>query len=190
MAKSRAKKKQRKRALKRKKPKKKAKKTRKRVLKKKRLKKRVKKTRKKVLKRRKPKKRLKRAKKSRKRSKKAAIKKKKTRKQRKKQQKRFSPKEARKILGNVSPQYCLWVMNGAILKNLNEFARELDRMSNQVFRYHVSRERNDFSNWISEVYGDKKLAKDIKKAKTKKQAYRILKSRINMLKSIILRSKS
>jgi hypothetical protein len=103
--------------------------------------------------------------------------------------KKLSPKEARKILGNVSPQYCLWVMSGAILKNLNELARELERMNNQVFRYHVSRERNDFSRWIDEVFGDKKLATDIKKAKTKKQAYKILKSRLNELKSIIAKSK-
>ena len=103
--------------------------------------------------------------------------------------KTISPKEARRILGNVGPQYCLWIMNGAILKNLNELARELERMSTQVFRYHVSKERNDFSRWIDEIFNDKKLARDIKKAKTKKQAYKILKSRINKLKSIIARSK-
>jgi len=53
-----------------------------------------------------------------------------------------------------------------------------------IFKHHVAPENNDFTNWINDVIGDKKLANDLKKANTKKSTIEKLKKRIQSLKKI------
>jgi hypothetical protein len=39
----------------------------------------------------------------------------------------------------------------------------LAEMSEDTFRYHASREKNDFSSWIRDVIGDETLAGELAK---------------------------
>ena len=47
-------------------------------------------------------------------------------------------------------------------------------MSDATFNYHVNEQKNDFANWIENVYGNKQLATELKKAKTREWARSIL----------------
>ena len=84
----------------------------------------------------------------------------------------------RRYLRNVSPENSLWIINGDIVKSLRELLRELKIMNDEAFRYHVNKDKTDFSKWIREIIGDKKLAADLKKAKTRDKAVKAITNRI------------
>lgn len=90
--------------------------------------------------------------------------------------------EAKRLLGDVNQQQCFWVNNGHVLKNLDELASELQTMSDETFKHHVSKERNDFTNWVNDVINDKKLAKELLSSKNKEYALKKVRSRVNALK--------
>ena len=90
--------------------------------------------------------------------------------------------EARRYLSDVAPEQCFWVNNGPILKNLEELANILPEMSDDAFQNHVNGEKNDFSNWISNVIGDKKLANDLLSSRTKESALKKVVNRLNSLR--------
>lgn len=59
-----------------------------------------------------------------------------------------------------------WLRTGQILANLTELAQALEQMDANAFNSHVNRDRNDFSNWITDVLGEAKLGATIRKIKT------------------------
>jgi hypothetical protein len=90
--------------------------------------------------------------------------------------------DAKRALSDVSPEFVFYVCNGEILKNLEELGKALKRIDDMAYEYHVNAERNDFSNWIKDILGDDKLAKDIF-SKDKKTALSIIQLRIKDLKT-------
>ncbi len=90
--------------------------------------------------------------------------------------------EAGKFLGDASPEQCFWVNNGQILKNLEELANALQSMSDETYRYHANKEKNDFSKWLSEIIGDKKLANDLLSSKSRGSALKKVRGRLESLK--------
>jgi len=81
--------------------------------------------------------------------------------------KKVLPK-TKKVLIDAEIEKCFWLCDGQILKNLKELAESLKKMKNEVFNYHVTKEKNDFTNWVKDVFGEEKLALELKKAKTAK----------------------
>ncbi len=90
--------------------------------------------------------------------------------------------EAKRYLSDTPPEQCFWVNNGPILKNLEDLTNFLPNMSEESFRHHVNKEKNDFSNWINDVFCDKKLANDLLSSKTKDSILKKVKNRLNSLK--------
>jgi len=68
------------------------------------------------------------------------------------------------------------------MKNYFELESGLKKMSARTFSYHVNAEKNDFSRWVEEIIGDKKLAVDLKKCRDKKSASTKVAGRIKSLK--------
>jgi len=58
---------------------------------------------------------------------------------------------------------------GKAIKNLKEFAFRLEKLSDEEFNHHVNDERNDFSNWIRDVMGDKRLADKIANTRDRRE---------------------
>ena len=90
--------------------------------------------------------------------------------------------EARKYLSDSPSEQCFWVNNGPVVKNLEELTSVLPQLSEDAFGHHVNKEKNDFSNWIKDIIGDKKLANDLLSSKTKESALKKLKDRLSSLK--------
>lgn len=78
-----------------------------------------------------------------------------------------------KLNEDAKPEHFFILANGHQIKNIQELSDALKNADNWVFEHHVTAERNDFSNWIKDIYLDGELASDIKKAKNKKSAVRI-----------------
>ncbi len=64
--------------------------------------------------------------------------------------------------------------NGEIYRNVFELREGLERMDEETFSYHVNNTKNDFANWIKEVFGDYELANKILN-KSKEEIIAILK---------------
>jgi hypothetical protein len=90
--------------------------------------------------------------------------------------KKVSPKKVvKKVVGKKSLVYAdntksFWVHDGQILNSLVAFHTALTKMDKAVYLHHVSKEKNDFAEWIEVVLADAECALEIKKAKTPQSA--------------------
>ena len=73
----------------------------------------------------------------------------------------------KKILGEAPQEQHFIVADGRRLKNIIELADALETMTEEIFAHHVNQTRNDFSNWIRDVFYDHSLADDISGAKNR-----------------------
>jgi hypothetical protein len=72
------------------------------------------------------------------------------------------------------PTQAFWVNNGPVLKSVDELLKALKEMSDEQYAYHTKRDGNDFAIWIRDCLNDVQCAKDLKNAKTRVGAIRIL----------------
>lgn len=86
------------------------------------------------------------------------------------------------FLSDVPPEKCFWANNGWIIRNLGELPMALENMNDDTFKYHVNKEKNDLSNWVKDVIGDKRLSTALKRVKTRKSSIKVVKQRIKQLK--------
>ncbi len=98
--------------------------------------------------------------------------------------------EARRILSKTSLTDGFWLCTNENLRSLNELSEALEKADNDVFRYHVTRDRNDFEAWIREILKDKELAREIARVKTKETLIRKISERIGELKSVVKKRKN
>lgn len=96
--------------------------------------------------------------------------------------KMVTKEEAVKYLSDAPAEHCFWVSDGHILKNLSELAGSLSQMDDGTYSYHANKEKNDFSKWVGDTIGDKKLANDLMSSKTRDSAVKKLNSRLAVLK--------
>ena len=91
----------------------------------------------------------------------------------------------KKFFQDVFPEHCFWCCDGQIIKNLLDFDVVLKKMSSATYKYHANLEKNDFSQWIEEVIGDKVLANNLRKSKSKANAMKYTSNRIKELSSVV-----
>jgi hypothetical protein len=71
---------------------------------------------------------------------------------------------AQEFLSMVPEKLVFWCHDGRVLKNMKELGEALTTMADETFAYHSNSEKKDFSNWVRDVIGDKRLAKDLENA--------------------------
>ena len=74
------------------------------------------------------------------------------------------------ILENARQENCFYCADGSVIHNLTELEHKLRTMSEQAFRHHVSQSKNDFHNWIRDVFQDYELANQLLRAKTQAES--------------------
>lgn len=94
-----------------------------------------------------------------------------------------SKPDAELYLKDVTPLWrAFWFHMHLMARNLAEFADGLGTISDDVFAYHVSGQKNDLSRWIREVIGDATLAADLAVVTTKEQAANAVRARLDELR--------
>jgi len=90
---------------------------------------------------------------------------------------------AERRLADVPDQHVFWCHDGQVFHNLRELKDALEMMSDEAYAYHANKEKNDFSNWIKDIIGDDKLARDLTRASDRRQAFEYVKTRETFLLS-------
>ncbi|MDO8492153.1 MAG: hypothetical protein Q7S34_00740 [bacterium] len=84
------------------------------------------------------------------------------------------PTSGKKHMVSVSGERCFWINNGPILSNLKDLHNALRAMSDEQWKYHVRKDRNDFVVWVKAVLGDSACATKLVKCKTKLAAAKVV----------------
>ncbi|MGC8929921.1 MAG: hypothetical protein ACP5OZ_05365, partial [Candidatus Woesearchaeota archaeon] len=89
-------------------------------------------------------------------------------------------REAQKLsLEAEIPSEKEFVLNdGRRLRSLKELLEALKTMSNDLYKHHVNSSRNDFANWVKDVFKKESLAEKIRNAKAKEETIKILSSEL------------
>ena len=84
---------------------------------------------------------------------------------------RGRPKGSRNKLSllktNVPKHKSFFLKDGTMVRNLMDLAENLDEMSEDIFRHHVSEKKDDFVVWVKNIINDVELAEKLLKSKTK-----------------------
>ena len=90
------------------------------------------------------------------------------------------------VLHNVAEDKKFWISDGRQVSSLKELHNTLEHMNGDTFNYHVNESKNDFYNWVKDVYGDKKLADDLIDCNTKDAVLFCVKSRLEQEEALSL----
>lgn len=78
------------------------------------------------------------------------------------------------LYDSVLSEDYLELTNGLVVKNLQELIDALKKMNNDNFALHVTKNRNDFAEWILEAYNDERLTQKLLGTKEKNKTIKIL----------------
>jgi len=67
----------------------------------------------------------------------------------------------------VTPDKYFVLCDGRKVKSGKELADILQSINDDMFKYHVTDTKNDFANWINDVFGESDLAKKMKTIKNR-----------------------
>jgi hypothetical protein len=101
--------------------------------------------------------------------------------------KKLTLSRAKNILRVVPATRSFWLCTNEYLRSLNTLSNSLESSTDDVFRYHVDKYKNDFSTWVKDVVDDKDLAREISRIKTRSTLVRKIKENIDEAKSIVKR---
>jgi hypothetical protein len=97
---------------------------------------------------------------------------------------------AKSIMTKVPQNLSFWLCTNENLRSLSDVSDALEKASDEVFRYHVNRDKNDFELWIRDVVRDKDLAREIARVKTRETLIRKISERIDELRKTVKRVES
>ncbi|MFH0978798.1 MAG: DUF5752 family protein [Candidatus Woesearchaeota archaeon] len=83
-------------------------------------------------------------------------------------------KVVRKVLGKAPEEVGFLLADGRRLNSLYDLIHALQDMPDDVFRHHVNDERNDFSNWVNDVFEEPELANELRNINSKLDAELVL----------------
>ena len=88
-----------------------------------------------------------------------------------------------KLLSKVPEEYIFWCQDGHVFRNMSELGEALASMSDETFTFHSNSEKNDFANWVRDIIGDGKLARDLARSQNRAQAAKKVAERVDFLKA-------
>ncbi|MBU1198217.1 MAG: hypothetical protein KKF46_07375 [Nanoarchaeota archaeon] len=68
---------------------------------------------------------------------------------------------------NIPAEKFFYVNDGTVIRHLAELPDALRNMSPDTFNHHVNEQKNDFYNWVGDVFEHSRLARKIKPVRRK-----------------------
>lgn len=81
---------------------------------------------------------------------------------------------SKKSLVYATDAESFWVVDGQILNSLVSLGEALSSMEKEVYAHHVTKEKNDFADWVEKVLADVECAMSLRSAKTPRTAKTIV----------------
>jgi len=72
-----------------------------------------------------------------------------------------------KILQDAPETQYFIFCDGHPIKNVTQLAEKLEQIEDHLFNYHVTEDKNDFVNWIKDIFEEVELAQEIAGLKNK-----------------------
>ncbi len=91
--------------------------------------------------------------------------------------------DAEKLLEPVPILFAFKCRDGNDFRSMRDLGIALAFMAEEIYNYHVSGDKSDFSSWVKFIVGDKKLARDLSKSTTSYQAAKSVTSRVAFLEA-------
>jgi hypothetical protein len=98
---------------------------------------------------------------------------------------KMTKQQALRFLDNVPEQYTFYCCDGYRIWNMRDLRDKLLNMTDDTFSCHSNQEKADFSNWVRDVIGDEKLARDLARATDRLEAVNAVTARVALLESRI-----
>jgi len=83
-----------------------------------------------------------------------------------------------RLFGEVKPENYFVLCDGRVIKEYKELAKLLETVSDDIFYYHVTSERNDFANWVNDIFKEEELANGLRSSKSKIEMIALLYKRL------------
>tara|TARA_B100000745_G_scaffold284709_1_gene219530 strand:+ start:2277 stop:2663 length:387 start_codon:yes stop_codon:yes gene_type:complete len=75
---------------------------------------------------------------------------------------------------------CFWTTDGAVLEDLQQLETAFGSMEDEVFLHHVTKEKNDFADWVEHVLDDAACAADLRRSKKPSSARTVVKRHLRL----------
>lgn len=85
-----------------------------------------------------------------------------------------------RVLVCANGSECFWTTDGRVLANLVELRDALSSMTDEVFGFHVNKEKNDFANWVEDILHDQELGSSLRRAKKPATAHTVIVRRLKV----------
>lgn len=69
-----------------------------------------------------------------------------------------------------------WFNDGQAIRNITQLPAALRKASLKTFSHHVNAEKNDFANWVGDVFNEKQFSAELRKAKNKAALLKVINS--------------
>ena len=86
------------------------------------------------------------------------------------QKKGYEVVAVKKLFTEAAPHNQFFVSDGSIIKNVAELVEALEKMHEDTYKSHANEQKNDFGNWVKDVFGQHELAENLKSAASKADA--------------------
>src|SRR3989344_4354227 len=90
----------------------------------------------------------------------------------------------KKLLSTAPEQHHFFVADGTRIGNLPQLVGALETMHEDTYNFHANSERNDFSNWVRDIFQDDELAESLKTIATKTEAQLVVAKRLKSFLSL------
>ncbi len=96
---------------------------------------------------------------------------------------KITKKDALKFLAAVPEDKVFWCHDSCVMHDMKELAQALNDMTDEIFAFHANETKNDFSDWVQDVIGDRVLADSLRRALTRAEAAKVVATRVAFLSS-------
>ena len=77
---------------------------------------------------------------------------------------------------------CFWTTDGTVLENLEQLEMAFGSMDEEVFLHHVTKEKNDFADWVEIVLQDAACAADLRRSRKPSSARTVVRRHLRLYK--------